>query len=103
MDLTPHLKKLDARFGQLVDELAKPEATSNVESYQAMRREHARLASIVEKSRRYQRLIAEEQDLLILSRSPDLELRKMADQDLAGLYERKAVMEKDLQLALLPR
>ena len=103
MDLLPHLKTLEKRFAQLVDELSAPNAASDPKRYQDLRREHARLSPVVEKIAQYQRTLQDEQDLLPLTQTADAEMREMAQADLAQAQNRKKTLEEELQLALLPR
>jgi peptide chain release factor 1 len=103
MDLLQHLKGLQKRFDQLLDELNAPGAAADSKRFQDLRREQSRLTPLIEKYHTYQRLVQEEQDLLMLSQATDSDMRQLAEEDLTQMRARKASLEADLQMALLPR
>ena len=51
MDLARHLNGLEKRFDQLLTELSAPDVASDPKRFQDLRREHARLAPVIEKTR----------------------------------------------------
>jgi peptide chain release factor 1 len=103
MDLLQHLKGLEKRFDQLVEELNAPSAVSDPKRFQNLRREQARLTPLVNKYHLYQRILKEEQDLIPLTQTTDSEMRLMAEEDLVSLRTRKKALEDELQMALVPR
>jgi len=102
-DLKPHLDAMRQRFEQLVSDLSAPDIASNPARFQQLRREHARLAPVIEKYRIYEGLLKEKQDLTHLSQSSDADMRQLAMADLPAIDTRIAEFEQDLRLALLPR
>jgi peptide chain release factor 1 len=103
MDLLQHLKGVEKRFNQLVEELSAPDIASDPKRFQDLRREHSRLAPLIEKARTYQHILKEEQDLLTLSQTTDPEMRELAEADLRQTLDRKKTLEEELQMSLLPR
>ena len=103
MDLLPHLKGLEKRFDQLVQDLSAPDIAADPKRFQELRREHASFAPLIEKYRKYQRILKEEQDLLTLSQTAEADMRQLAQDDLGQMRERKKALEDELRLGLLPR
>ena len=103
MDLRQHLKGLEKRFDQLLAELSAPDAAANSQRFQELSREHARLAPVIDTYHAYERTFQEEQDLLTLMQGSDAEMRKLAEDDLARMRDRKKTLEGELQMALIPR
>src|SRR5258708_4750122 len=98
-----HLKGLEKRFEQLIEELSAPDVASDSKRFQNLRREQSRLTPVIEKYRQYQRLLKEEQDLLILSQASESDMRQLAEEDLSQMRGQKQALEQELQMALLPR
>jgi peptide chain release factor 1 len=103
MDLQLHLKGVEKRFNQLIEELSSPNAAADSKRYQALRREQSHLSPIVDKFHSYERLLQEEKDLLPLMASGDPEMKQLATEDHQRMLPRKQALEQELQMALLPR
>src|SRR5262245_48696307 len=102
--LIEKLRTVEARYDELTRELANPEVVSDSKRYQKTAKTHAELGELVEKYREYKDLergIRETQAMV--REETDLELKKMADEELATLERRLAVCEMDLKLLLLPK
>ena len=98
------LAKLDQLANRLVelDELLMSEgATSNMDNYRKMTREHAELSPLVAVYRQYQGALddtAAAQELL-----QDPEMKAFAQEEIDGAKERMAGLELELQKMLLPK
>jgi peptide chain release factor 1 len=103
MDIQRHFKGLEKRFDQVVQDLSAPDAASDPKRYQELRKEHARLAPLMEKYRTYLRLLQEEVDLIPLTQGSDAEMKQLAEEDLVRMRTQKQTLEEELQLGLLPR
>lgn len=97
------LADIEARYRELESLLGDPEVVGRPAAYQKYAKEHADLRSLVETYREYRRIqdrLAEAQDLL---RGSDEELRELARDELPGLRDRRAALEEELKVLLLPR
>ena len=103
MDLSGPLEALKLRFERLQHDLSQPETAANPAQVQQLSREHSRLVPIIEKSRRFQKCLREKMDLAVLAQSTDVDLQKLAADDLRKVESELASLEKDLQLAILPK
>ncbi|HWJ95782.1 MAG TPA: peptide chain release factor 1, partial [Telluria sp.] len=98
------LSKLDQLANRLVelDELlAQPGATSDMDNYRKMTREHAELGPLVEVYHQYQVAqgdIAAAQEMLA-----DPEMKEFAQEEIEGAKERLAQLDLELQKMLLPK
>ncbi|MDQ1920878.1 peptide chain release factor 1 [Massilia pseudoviolaceinigra] len=98
------LAKLDQLANRLVelDELLMSEgATSNMDAYRKMTREHAEIGPLVALYKEYQSAqndIAEAQDML-----SDPDMKDFAQEEIEGAKGRVAQLEMDLQKMLLPK
>jgi peptide chain release factor 1 len=98
------LAKLDQLANRLVelDELLMHEgATSNMDSYRKMTREHAEIGPLVALYQQFQRAsadLAEAQDML-----SDPDMKDFAQEEIEAAKARQAQLETDLQKMLLPK
>jgi peptide chain release factor 1 len=102
--LLDRLRTVEARYDDLTQQLADPAVVSDSKRYQKTAKAHAELGELVEKFREYKDLehgIAETRAML--RDETDLELKAMAEEELAGLEERISQCEHQLKLLLLPK
>jgi peptide chain release factor 1 len=98
-------QKLDAllaRHRAIESELA---TQVTPETYVKLSREFAELGPVVETVRNYRNVVSEIQDLeaLIADSSTDAEMRTMAAAEKPQLEQRRAALEQEIKLALLPK
>jgi peptide chain release factor 1 len=98
-------QKLDAllaRHRAIESELA---TQVTPETYVKLSREFAELGPVVETVRNYRNVISEIEDLdaLIADSSTDAEMRTMAAAEKPQLEQRRAALEQEIKLALLPK
>jgi peptide chain release factor 1 len=102
--LIDKLRTVEARYDELTQQLADPEVVSDSKRYQKTAKAHAELGELVEKFREYKDLergIADTKAML--REESDVELKTMAEEELAGLEDRLARCEHELKLLLLPK
>jgi len=98
------LAKLDQLANRLVelDELLMSEgATSNMDNYRKMTREHAELSPLVAVYRQYQGALDDTEAAQELLQDP--EMKAFAQEEIDGAKERMAGLELELQKMLLPK
>src|SRR6266700_3900927 len=103
IDLIGPLETMQRRFEGVEQELALPETMADTQRLQQLSREHSRLSPLIEKFKRYREFLDERKDLLSLSQSSDPEMQKLAVEDLPKLDQHIAALEKELELAILPK
>src|SRR5262245_18922202 len=98
----PKLDALVARHQAVERELASPVTP---ETYVKLSREFAELAPIVETVKNYRAAVAEIAglDALIDDAATDAEMRAMAASEKPQLEQKRAALERDLRLALVPK
>ena len=98
----PKLDALVARNQAVERELASPVTP---ETYVKLSREFAELAPIVETVKDYRAVVAEIAglDALIADAATDAEMRAMAASEKPQLDQRRAALERELRLALVPK
>jgi len=98
----PKLDALVARHQAVERELASPVTP---ETYVKLSREFAELAPIVETVKDYRAVVAEIAglDALIADAATDAEMRAMAASEKPQLDQRRAALERELRLALVPK
>ena len=98
----PKLDALVARHQAVERELASPVTP---ETYVKLSREFAELAPIVETVKNYRAAVAEiaSLDALIDDAATDAEMRAMAASEKPQLEQKRAALERDLRLALVPK
>ncbi len=95
------LETLAARLDELDHLLGAPEATADLDRYRAMSKERADLAPVVE---RHGELGAAEADLAAAAElAADPGMREFAEEERALAQARIALLETELQAALLPK
>jgi peptide chain release factor 1 len=102
--LIDRLRTVEARYDELTQQLADPAVVSDSKRYQKTAKAHAELGELVNKFRQYkdvERGIAETKAML--REEADLELKAMAEEELAGLEARLSECEHQLKVLLLPK
>jgi len=105
MNFFQKLDQVEARYEELTQELAQPEVLAASARYQKLAKLHAELGTIVERYRAWKQ---NEKDLqaakaLLSEAGSDAELKQLAHEELAKLEQRKAELESELKLLLLPK
>ncbi len=103
MRLIENLESVEKHYGELAEELSRPEVIQNRELYQKLSREQAELYPLVEEIKRYKKLLADMEEAEELLGSGDEELRKLAIEELDELKRERPDFEKNLTLMLIPK
>jgi peptide chain release factor 1 len=97
------IKEIEERFGQLENELTRPEIIRDQRIYQKYSKEHSLLSPIVRTFRKYKSVREEIENNRPLLSDPDPEIRKLAREEIESLKSNLFKLEKELKLLLLPR
>ncbi len=97
------LEQLSQRFEELTGLLAAPETQGDQSRFRALSREFAQLDPVVNCFRRYLDCRKEADSALVLSRDADPEVRALAEDELAAAQSREGLLERELEILLLPR
>ncbi len=98
------LQAVEDKFLQLESMIGDPDIIADLPRWQKYSREHAQLAAIVEKYRAYKKVCREIDDAKeMLAEEADDEIRKLAEGELADLREKRAVLEAEFPVLLLPK
>jgi len=98
------LDKIENKFEEITALLSETQVKSDQKKYINLAKEHSELLPIVEKYRKYKRILKSiEEDEKIIRESDDLELKQIAKQELEELQEEKDTTEEQLKYLLLPK
>ena len=98
------LATIEQRYEEIERLLEDPEVSSDYSRIQSLVKEHASIKTLVSLSREYREVMSELENVRTLLRTEsDHEMAMLAEEELAGLEERKERVESELRLALLPR
>ena len=95
------LKDTETNYVSICADLENPEIVVDPEKYTKLMKEHKRLTPIVEKYREYcacEQQLAEATEML-----DDPDMAELAREELADAKERLPIIEKELQILLLPK
>ena len=98
------LQSIENKYLELESLISDPDVMQDMGRWQRYSKEHAALASIVEKVREYKKVCSGLEDTrAMLDESLDDEMRKLVEEELAGLKARKEVLDGEMPLLLLPK
>lgn len=104
MQVIDKLEELSKRYEELNAELARPEVVSDPNKLKRVAKEQSELDEIVKTYRVFTEVDGEIGELEnIIREEEDPELVDLAREDLPDLKEKRAALEKDLTLLLLPK
>lgn len=99
------LKEIEDKFEEIARQMSEPRTLADQKTFGNLAREHSKLSDIVEKFRKYKKVLEdlpEAEEILHASRD-DQDMAEMAEREIADLKNRKAVLEKELRILLLPK
>ncbi|HXI03454.1 MAG TPA: peptide chain release factor 1 [Candidatus Saccharimonadales bacterium] len=97
------LQALERKHDELAQALADPSTAGDAGVYREKARAYAELEEVVERFREYKKLLADEAGARELLKTADEEMRRLAQEELTSLEERREEMERTLHRLLLPR
>ena len=97
------IAELERRFEELESLLSDPEILANQPEFRRLSKEHSGLAQLVAAFREYKKILTDMEDNRELLKEPDQEMREMAQAELLSLEERRAALESEIKLLLLPK
>lgn len=96
--------KIKKRYEELTQKLNDPTIVSDPLEFQKIAREHKELINTVEKINNLEKISKDlEENKNLIEKEKDPELIQMAESEIPHLERKKTNLEKELQLALLPR
>jgi len=97
------VKEIENRYTQLESQLSRPEIIQDQKVYQQFAKEHSQLSPIVETFREHESVQQEIAGNKSLLNDPDLEMRKLAREEIDKLDTRLRELEHHLKQLLLPK
>ncbi|MDP6178993.1 MAG: peptide chain release factor 1 [Desulfatiglandales bacterium] len=97
------IKEIENRFGQLENDLARPEIVRDQKIYQRYLKEHSRLSPIVTIFRKHKSVQEEIDNNRSLLDDSDPEMRDLAREEMNVLKSVLSQLEKDLKILLIPK
>src|SRR5699024_8719050 len=98
------LQSLEDRYNKLNELLSDPEVISDTEKLREYSKELADLEEVVQKYREYKKVTTELKDAqAMLADDLDEEMEEMDKEEIGKLSERKAQLEEEMKLLLLPK
>lgn len=104
MDFILKLEEAKAKFQKLTDQLSDPEIVSNQEKLVKLSKERSDLEPLMEAFDEYNEVVSNiKGNKEIIDGGEDDELVEIAEDELSTLTERKAELEKEIKLLLVPK
>lgn len=104
MQVLAKLEELNRRYQELDQELARPEIVSDLDSLKKYSKEQADLSDIITAYKKLLSVIEQIGELeTIILEGEDPELVAMAREDLTGLIESQASLDREIKLLLVPK
>ncbi|MHB9026000.1 MAG: peptide chain release factor 1 [Armatimonadota bacterium] len=98
-----HLVELERKFEEITEELAKPEVASDPAQLRRLSKQYAELESVVNNFRALRETEDQLEDARKMIREEDRELRELAEMEVDELSARKATLEHELAIQLMPK
>lgn len=99
--MTEKFQWMQERYNELSEAVSQPEIIADTARWQRLLKEHAQLEPAVQAWQRYQQLLTQQNEAEEMLNDP--ELAPMAQTELHELTRRRADMEQELRLLLLPK
>jgi len=97
------LKTIEDKYEELTNLLMDQSVLSKPAELQKYSKEQAEIQPLVEKIREYRKLLSDMEGAEELLKGGDGDLRKLAQEELAELKEKKPKIEEELKMMLLPK
>ncbi len=105
MDFLGKLAEIEAKYDELTAQLGEPAVLGDQALYQKAAKAHSELSDVIEKYREWKGLqkSLEETNALLEEASTDAEMKGLAYEELEDLGKRRAKVEEELRILLLPK
>ncbi len=105
MHFLDKLAEIERKYEELTAQLGDPNVLADQSLYQKSAKAHSELREVVEKYREWKgiRKGLEETKALLEEASTDLEMKALAHEELSDLEKRRADVEEELRILLLPK
>ncbi|MFA6408915.1 MAG: peptide chain release factor 1 [Gammaproteobacteria bacterium] len=97
------LKTLEKRHQEIASLLADPEVMNNQDRFRELAKEYAASEELVEKYRQHEKILADTEAMQAMLNDNDVEMRKLAEEELTSLSKNKEILEAEVQTLLLPQ
>lgn len=97
------LKTIEAKYAELNRLMMSPEVLSNQQEYQKYSREQSELQPLAEKIEKYWKLLSDLEGAEEILKGGDGDMKELAQAELGELQEKKAAIEEELRVMLLPK
>jgi len=97
------LENIEEKLQKLEKALSDPEVIKDQKKLQQVAKEHKETEHLYKLYKEYKQVEKEIEGAKSLISSPDEEMRVLAEEELKSLQERKAELEKEIQLELIPK
>ena len=97
------LRAVEEKFQELESIISDPAVMGDMAKWQTYTKEHAQLLPIVEKYRSYKKVVERLEEAHAMLVEKDEEMRALASEEVRELMPKKAALEEELRLLLLPR
>lgn len=96
------LEKMERHYLDLEEQLAAPEIFNDQEKYRKVAKAHADMNEVINTFRKYREALRQKEENSSLLHDPDLDIRMMAEDELAILEEELPKLDQALKFLLLP-
>jgi peptide chain release factor 1 len=103
MQYRQRLNEIEKRFDDLAAQMADPATLNNPDSYRKIAKQHNDLGEITGKYREWKKVSADLEGARQMLNEQDVELRQMAEEDIARLEPELERLEQELKILLLPK
>lgn len=98
------LQAVEDKYLELESLISDPDVLADINRWQHYNKEHAALTPIIEKFREYKKVVGGIADDKAMFEEPlEDDMRKLVEEELSELQARKAVLDQELPILLLPK
>jgi len=97
------LEKIEEKLKKLENALSDPEVLKDQKKLQQIAREHKETENLYKLYKEYKKTQKDIEETKSLLNSSDIEIRSLAEEELKQLEKKKAEIEREIQLELLPK
>ena len=97
------LKLIESKYQEINEKLSDPEVVKDVKKYTALMKERRDKEKIVEVYHEYKNVLNQIEDLKILVKDENEEIKELAEMDLEEANKNKVELEEKLKIMLIPK